>query len=100
MKTLISVWMIAILALFGGCGYKEGVVVKEEATYIYFTGDAKGAEVEIDGGSSFVLEKAGPQEHYKMAPGKHTVIVRKNGQIVVKRELLLGDGMAREISVP
>ena len=42
----------------------------------------------------------GTEEHYKVTPGKHTIVVRKNGSVVVKRTLLLGDGIAREIRVP
>ena len=92
--------MSLIFIIMAGCGYKEGAVTKEQASFLYFTGDAEGVEVIIDETSSFIVEKSGEQEQYKVNPGKHTIIVKKNGNIIVKRTLLLGDGIAREIKVP
>jgi len=100
MKKITLILMSLLLLMTAGCGYKEGVSVKEQESFIYFTGNAKGSEVSIDSGNAFVVEKGGSEEHYKLAPGKHNIVVRKNGQIVVNRTLLLGDGIAREIQVP
>ena len=100
MKKIILLCISVMVLLSTGCGYKESVTVQEQASYIYFTGNAKGTEVSIDGGTSFTLKKIGKEEQYKVAPGKHTIEVRKDGQTVVKRSLLLGDGIAREIRVP
>lgn len=100
MKKLTIVVMSLLFIIMAGCGYKEGVTTSEQASFLYFTGDAKGATVIIDDTSSFVIEQMGEQEHYKVTPGKHTIVVKKHGNVVVKRTLLLGDGIAREIKVP
>ncbi len=92
--------MVSLMALTSGCGYKEGVKTQERTAYLYFTGNAKGAEVSIDDTMTFTVEKTGVNEQYKVAPGKHIIIVTQDGAIVVKRELLLGDGIAREINIP
>lgn len=92
--------LLAIFSMMSGCGYKEGVKTQERTAYLYFTGDAKGAEVSIDGAISFTVEKLGVDEQYKVSPGKHLITVTKGDTVVVKRELLLGDGVAREINVP
>lgn len=100
MKKLALTVLSVLFVFMAGCGYKEGVKTQEQATYIYFTGNAKGAEVTIDAASVFIVEKGGTEEHYKLAPGKHNIVVKKDGNIVVNRTLLLGDGIAREINVP
>lgn len=100
MKKLRLIVLLTLLTFMSGCGYKEGVHSAERTSYLYFTGNAKGAEVHIDDTSSFIVEKIGVNEQYKVAPGKHVITITKDGNILVKRELLLGDGIAREINVP
>ncbi len=100
MRKLALALLSVFFVLMAGCGYKEGGKIEEQASYLYFTGNAKGAEVTIDHSSSFIVEKGGTQEHYKVAPGKHTIVVKKDGNVVVNRSLLVGDGIAREINVP
>ncbi len=38
--------------------------------------------------------------HYRISPGKHTVVVKKSGVEVVHRTVLLGDDITREIRIP
>ncbi len=106
--------LLAVL-LLGGCGYREGVTVTEPAAYLAFSGNTEGAIVRIDDSISFVLgegtssmvisdtgenDKRLPGLRYRIVPGKHCIQVGKNGTVVVDRELLLNDGVTREISVP
>lgn len=100
MKKITLIIMSLLFIVMAGCGYKEGVTTQEQASFLYFTGDAKGVEVSIDNASAFIVEKAGTEEHYKLSPGKHTIVVRRDGKVIVKRTLLLGDGIAREIKIP
>jgi len=95
--------LLTMLALFGmsACGYKEGVRTEASKSYLYFTGFAKedkSVSVSIDKGTQFsVLE--GKLNRYSVKPGKHLIEVYKNGELVVQREIYLGDGIAREIEV-
>jgi hypothetical protein len=107
-----------ILALisFAGCGYREAVIVAEPKAFFAFRGNTTGALVKIDENISFTLEDSGhgatttsdtgttekhlAGTHYRIAPGKHRIQILKNGEIVVDRELLLGDGITKEIFVP
>jgi len=106
-----------ILFLIGlsSCGFREGVTVSEPAAFLAFSGDTTGAIVKVDESILITLgegpgttinsdtgekEKSLAEVHYKISPGKHRIQVVKNGQIVVDRELLIGDGTTREISVP
>ncbi len=100
MKRIALILLTAVVMLMSGCGYKEGVQSEERVSYLYFSGSAKGAVVYIDDLPTFTVEKLGPDEVYKVTPGKHIIIVKKEGKVVVERTLLLADGVAKEIYVP
>lgn len=110
-----SIFCILLLIGLSSCGFREGVTVAEPAAFLAFGGNTTGAIVKIDESVSFTLgegrgtatksdtgekEKYLAGTNYKITPGKHRIQVVKNGEIVVDRELLIGDGTTREISVP
>jgi len=99
-KSISLIILLSIFTLMTGCGYKEGVTSSERVAYLYFTGNAKGAEVRVGKDTHFTVKKLGVNEQYKVSPGKHLIVVIQDGKVVVKRNLLLGDGQAREINVP
>lgn len=80
--------------------YSSGSTTTEPVSYLYFTGNTEGAEVSIDEAAAFLVTKSGVKQQYKVTPGKHTIVVFKQGTIVVKRNVLLGDGHEKEISIP
>jgi hypothetical protein len=105
---------LVLLLLSGGCGLKEGVVHKEPKSFLWFTGNTHEAIVYIDDLNPIILDeinssasdkdenttnKSG-QVHYQISPGKHTVVVIKSGKEVVNRNILIGDGITREIQIP
>ena len=105
---------LVLLALCGGCGLKEGVVQKDEKSFLWFTGNTSNAIVYIDDLNPIMLnEKSSTssngdedntykssQVHYEISPGKHTIIVKKSGEEVVNRNILLGNGITKEIKIP
>ncbi len=108
-------YVLLTMLTLGGCGHREGVTIAEPGAYLAFGGSTAGAMVKIDEDVSFILgegkgatihsdtgqkETRLAQTHYRVSPGKHRIQVIKNGIIVVDREILLGDGITREISVP
>ena len=110
-----NIFYVLFLLGLSSCGFREGVTVAEPAAYLAFGGNTTGAIVKIDESVSFPLgkgraatirsdtgenEKYLARRNYKITPGKHRIQVVRNGEIVVDRELLIGDGTTREISVP
>ncbi|MCG8636789.1 MAG: hypothetical protein MI863_23350 [Desulfobacterales bacterium] len=100
---------ILVLLLFFflfGCGLKEGVIQKDARSYLWFTGNTKDAIVLIDDLTPFNLNTANEKEsgaktrYYEVAPGKHTIVVTRNNKEIVKRIVLLGDGITKEIQIP
>lgn len=98
MKYLIVLLTTLALMSFSACGYKEGVSTGGAKAYLYFTGDTSSAEVSIDGGERFSV-KPSRDNQYQIKPGKHLVEVYKNDEMVVQREIYVGDGIAKEIEV-
>lgn len=102
MKQLIAL-IIAIVTLvfIPSCGYNEGVRTSEPVSYLYFTGEnARGSIVKLSDGTSFTVTATGLKNRYKVAPGKQRITITKGGKTLVTREVLLGDGQEKELSVP
>ena len=95
----ISLTLIIVM-LLGACGSTHGVRTSEQASFVYFSGAAKGAQVTVGDGDMFVVDKVGERNLYKVASGKQKVIIKKSGVIVVDRLVLLGDGQSKEFNVP
>ena len=81
-----------------GCGYKEGVATATQKSYLYFTGNINHTMVSVDNGEKFSI-KSGKENQYSVSPGKHLVEVYKNNNLIIKREIFLSDGIAKEIEV-
>jgi len=100
MKLFLLSITLFFLVIFSGCGgYKEGLNVGEQKSYLYFSGDVNNTQVSIDDGALFSV-KSGINNQYKTKPGKHDVKVYRENKIVVHRNIYLGNGVAKEIEVP
>lgn len=98
MKKIILALGLFIFLAFSGCGYKEGSITGAQKSYLFFTGDTKNILVSIDGGERFSVEST-QNNQYSLKPGKHLVEVFRDEKIVLKREIYLGDDIAKEIEV-
>jgi hypothetical protein len=100
MKT-IKLFLLSTLIILGtACGYNSGVKSEASASYLYFTGAAEGVEVSVDNIPAFTVTATGIANQYRVAPGKHLIIITRKGQLIVKREILLGDGHEKEFYIP
>ncbi len=113
-KMILKIISISFVLLFVfSCGYREGVLQKEPASYLWFTGNVEGAMVSIDNGEPFALQLSTyPQDassggkseakyvHYKVSPGKHRITVKRDGKVIVDRLLILENENIKEIEVP
>lgn len=109
-----SLWitMAAFLFFCSACGYTTGVVQSDSKSYIRFSGNIKGAVVYIDDHAPFTLDRKSSATHtdnlgsdklsvhYELEPGQYTITVEKYGEVVVKRKVLLGKDITKEIQVP
>ena len=97
MKTL-TIILTAFMLFFGGCGSKEGVKSEAHKSYLYFSGNVDDVTVSIDKNAGFEV-KAGQNNQYATKPGKRLIEVYRDGRLIIKREIYLGDGVAKEIEV-
>ena len=98
MKYAISIISLALIFGMSGCGYKEGVATASQKSYLYFSGNTNDVKVSVDGGKSFDV-KEGQENQYTIKSGKHLVEVYRDNKIIVKREIFVSDGIAKEIEV-
>ncbi len=112
-KALTVVLLLAALLATGcGVGYKEGTRQPDPQSYIVFTGNVEGTIAIVDGGTPFEVAsltykdasgqdvKKAEKTFYQVRPGRHTVVVKKMGEVRVERDLLIGAGAAIEVWVP
>lgn len=109
----LSFFLGFILLFFNSCGYQEGVREPDRQSYIQFTGEPQGTMAIVDeaepialGKTSYIdkdtgkkIEKKG-RMLYLVAPGKHEIIVEKNGEVVVHRTVMINAGSTKEIYIP
>lgn len=98
MKKFIAVLTLAMTMTLTGCGYKSGVSTGERQAYLYFTGSVDDVSVSVDDGKRFGV-KPGRDNQYRILPGKHSVKVYRGDDLIVDREIYVGDGVAKEIGV-
>jgi len=111
-KNIIYIGLV-LLGLISGCGLKEGVTLKEPKSFLWFTGNTENAIVYIDDLNPFILNGKSSNindvdennsrkglTHYQISPGKHKIVVIKSEKEVVNRDILLGDGITKEIYIP
>jgi hypothetical protein len=94
---------LLLIAFLLSCSYKETIKTGEDFAYISFSGSLKGATATIDNEIAYNLDPFDGSKkdiRFEVKPGRHVLIIQKNGTIVVKRELMFGVGTVTEVSVP
>ncbi len=98
MKNILIIASLFTLFTLYGCGYKQSVTTGGQKSYLYFTGNSENVLVSVDDGAKFSV-KSGKDNQYKIKPGKHLIKVYSGNKIIVKREIYVGDGIAKEIEL-
>ncbi|WP_051183248.1 hypothetical protein [Desulfocurvibacter africanus] len=109
--SLRIIFVFAFLTILVGCAAREGVVQVDSKAYFWFTGNTMGAVARLNDLAPITLGRASGAKDwtttpktkdtiYEVAPGRYTVIVERDGAVVVNRTVLVGSGMTKEITVP
>ena len=111
-KLILFVFLSALFLMAVSCGYKEGSRQPDNQSFITFTGNVTGAVAVVDGGEPFAVDaltykdsqgndvKKSDKTFYQVRPGRHSVVVRKDGRVKVERDLLINTGSTTEVWVP
>jgi hypothetical protein len=103
MKKVILL-LLGIMILHA-CGYQEGIVQKGEKSFIKFTGNWENVSIQIDDMNQFVL-KSGSESNaddnklYQVSPGKHSLKVYRDGNLIINRILFLDNQVTAEVIIP
>lgn len=92
-----------LLITLSSCGYKEGVIQPGDKSYLVFTGNTKDIQITIDNNLPILVQTDVENRsvtHYQTSPGKHMIVIRRGSETVLQREVLIGNGMTKEIQVP
>jgi hypothetical protein len=106
MKRVILL-VLGIMVLHA-CGYQEGIIQKGEKSFIKFTGHWENVSVQIDDIDQFVLKTGSDAERssnnenkqFQVSPGRHSIKVFRDGNLIVNRILLLDNQTTTEVIIP
>jgi hypothetical protein len=91
--------LIVSIFLFISCGgYKTGVLEKESSGFIKFKGNITNASVEIGESIQFTINPE--TELYKLNPGKYTIKIYRNNNLVIERIIIIQSQNTVEVEVP
>jgi len=96
MKTTIVCIMFLLLV---GCAYNTGSVQIADKSYLQFSGNIEGVSVIIDENDAFNLSIA-KDPLYQLKPGKHTLKIFRNSNLIVDRIIFLENQGTMEILIP
>ncbi len=96
MKHIIALLFASVL--LSSCGGYTETVQKAGKGYLKFVGNTEELMITIDDGSPFAFD---PEiELYQVGPGKHSVKVTRENQVVVNRTIIVDSEITTEITVP
>ena len=97
MKTIIVVLVFSMTLISCG-GYTTGTIQKSEKGFLKFTGNREAIMISVDDGTRFPYDIK--TDLYEVKPGRHTIKVYRNNQIVVDRIVIVDNQTTFEIEVP
>jgi hypothetical protein len=110
---VLTVAVVTVFVVAGCGGYQEGIRQPDRQSYLWFSGETKETVAIIDDNEPFKVEQTSYVDSetgervskqgrtlYQVKPGKHEIIVKKGGQVVVHRYLMIGAGTTKEVWVP
>lgn len=101
MKTFFkAVVLVSVTVTLCACGYREGVETPDRSSFLYFTGFTDQVEVMVDDVPLDPQKKLTDKDRYQIQPGEHLVEVRHGGRMLVRRQIYVAEGSAKEIHIP
>jgi hypothetical protein len=104
MKTLV---LIVLAALTAACGSYKDVIQTDETTYLQLVGSVEGVVLVLDGAAPIGLNKEQSFDlngvaatKFVVRPGSHHVVLKRNGALLVDRNIYVSDGNAFEVKIP
>lgn len=97
MKKLVV--LLIGLCLLVSCGYREGILQGSDGSYLTFKGNLEGVVARVSDLEPFTLTGEN-SKLYQVPPGKHTIKLYRNGQLIVDRVMFVQNQATLEVNVP
>lgn len=99
-KLLTGILGFLLASAITACGYREGVENSDQKAYLYFTGYTNQVEVLVDDVPFGLGKRVTINDRYQIQPGQHLIEVKHNGRAIVRRQIYVTEGAAKEIQIP
>ena len=105
MKKIIIFLFLCLILISCSYGTREGVVQKSSKSFLQFVGNVENTSVIIDDGEPFIIRKENdgdrysPHLLYQIAPGKHTIKIYRNDQLIVDRIIFVASSETKEVEI-
>jgi hypothetical protein len=97
MKFSIPIILVSLFIISCG-GYNTGIVQKTEKGFFKFVGNINSVTVAIDDGEGLSLDPK--TEVYQVKPGKHSIKIYRNNQLILDRVVIVDNQSTMEIQIP
>jgi hypothetical protein len=97
MKFSIPIILVSLFIISCG-GYNTGIVQKTEKGFFKFVGNINSVTVAIDDGEGLSLDPK--TEVYQVKPGKHSIKIYRNNQLILDRVVIVDNQTTMEIQIP
>lgn len=99
MNMKIVVLLSIVVIIISGCSYNEGVIQKDDVAYLKLTGNLYNITLQIGDEAITEILDSSKNSIYEIKPGTHTITVRRDSQIIVKRKIYFDNQIIREVNI-
>ncbi|MFC1887178.1 hypothetical protein ACFLYK_00040 [Candidatus Cloacimonadota bacterium] len=100
MRFGIIIPLICLFTVLCGCAAQQGIIQKEDISYLQLVGDLNNITFQIDDGVLTAVDsEIEDVVLYEVKPGIHVITVFRNNEMIVKRELFFDNQIIKEVSV-
>jgi hypothetical protein len=97
MKGVIAALFLSVTLISCG-GYTSGTIQKAEKGFLKFSGNKEAIMISVDDGAPFPYDLK--IDAYEVKPGRHTIKIFRNNQIIVDRTIVVDNQTTFEIELP
>lgn len=99
MKLYLKILVTLSSIILFSCAYNQGVIQKDDVSYLKLTGNLNNITLQIDDGEIIKLKDFNDKTVYEIKPGVHIITIRRDNKVIVERKLYFNNQTTREVNV-
>jgi uncharacterized protein YcfL len=100
MRVFLTVPLVILALLLGGCASHQGVVLNDGKAKIQLSGQCEGVSLQIDENDLITVVGDCEDSIFSVTPGRHVVKLYKNGKMILERLIYFSSGETSEVTLP